>query len=59
MQNRMSRLEGVSKHERDEFQKYRIQVTNDTVTTALSSIAANYQDNDLFQSELDRGRTPF
>ncbi len=55
MQNRMNRLEGVAKHERDEFQKYRIQVTEDSMKTALSSIAANYQDNDLFQSELDRG----
>lgn len=54
MQNRTARLEGVSKHEREEFMKYREQTTNDAVSTALSSIAASYSDDSVFEVELKR-----
>jgi len=54
MQNRMTRLEGVSKHERAEFLKYREQTANEAVSTSLSSIAASYRDDNIFEVELKR-----
>lgn len=54
MRDRLSRIEGVSRHERSEFNKYRMQVADDSVNTAISSISASPYDEETFQAELDR-----
>lgn len=54
MRDRLSRIEGVSRHERSEFNKYRLQVADDSVNTAISSISASPYDEETFQAELDR-----
>lgn len=52
LRNRGSKIESISRHERTEFQRYRVEVTEGAVKTALSTIAANYTDDGIFEASL-------
>ena len=53
LRNRSSKVDSIARHERAEFQNYRIEVTNTAVTNAVNTIAANYADDGIFEAQLD------
>ena len=53
LRNRSSKVDSIARHERTEFQNYRIEVTNTAVTNAVNTIAANYADDGIFEAQLD------
>ena len=53
LRNRSSKVDSIARHERTEFQNYRVDVTNQAVTNAVNTIAANYADDEIFEAQLD------
>jgi hypothetical protein len=53
LRNRSSKVDSIARHERAEFQNYRVEVTNQAVTNAVNTIAANYADDGIFEAQLD------
>lgn len=53
LRNRSSKVDSIARHERAEFQNYRVDVTNQAVTNAVNTIAANYADDEIFEAQLD------
>ncbi len=53
LRNRSSKVDSIARHERTEFQNYRVEVTNTAVTNAVNTIAANYADDGIFEAQLD------
>lgn len=53
LRNRSSKIDSIARHERTEFQNYRVEVTDQAVQTAINTIAANYADDAIFDAQID------
>lgn len=52
--NALERLNGVARHERVQFDRYRADAAEKAANSAIATVTADYRDDALFDAEMDR-----